>query len=299
MFKKVTIIGCGLIGSSILRAIKKKKIARKITIYDQSKNVIKKIRKIKLPGTIELNILKSVQNSDLIILCSPISSYKSIISSVKKNLIPNSIIIDVASVKNYSIDIIEKNIHKKNISWVACHPISGSEVTGPENGSADLFKNKWCIITPTNKSKNTDIKKIINFWKRLGSKLKIMNKNEHDKIFSITSHLPHIIAYNLVQTAMDLEKKDNSKIVNFSAGGLRDFSRIAASNEIMWRDISIHNSKFIIKSINYFIKNLNKLKKLMKEKKGEKIKKIFKKTKIVRKEIISAKQDIGKPDFGR
>ena len=300
MFNKITIIGCGLIGSSILRGIVKKKIAKNISIFDNSKIVRKKIKKIKLPVIVENNIFESVSQSDLIIISSPISSYKKIIFGIKDNLKLNSIIIDVASAKNQSIEIIEKNIEKKNISWIPCHPISGSEVSGPEYGKADLFKNKWCIITPTKKSLKKDIKKIIIFWKRLGSKIKIMKKKEHDQIFSITSHLPHIIAYNLVKTAMDLEKKgSNSKIVNFSAGGLRDFSRIASSNEIMWKDISIANNKFIIKNINYFIKNLNILKKLILKKDGNKLKNLFKKTKIIKKRIILAKQDLDSPDFGR
>ena len=300
MFNKITIIGCGLIGSSILRAIVKNKISKKISIYDNVKIVRKKIKKIKLPAIIENNILKSVNKSDLIILCSPISSYKKIISSIKNNLDSNSIIIDVASTKNQSIEIIEKNIIKKKISWIPCHPISGSEVSGPEYGKADLFKNKWCIITPTKSALKNDIKKIILFWKKLGAKIKIMKKKEHDQIFSITSHLPHIIAYNLVKTAMDLEKKgSNSKIVNFSAGGLRDFSRIASSNEIMWKDISIANSRFIVRNINYFIKNLKILKRLISKKDGNKLKNIFKKTKIIRKRIILAKQDLNLPDFGR
>ena len=299
MFNKITIIGCGLIGSSIFRAIKKKKITTNISVYDSSKRVKNKIKQIKLKVKLENNIKNAVKNSDLIVICTPISSYELIIKSIKNNLKVNAIIIDVGSVKNFSVKIIEKNIKKGKNSWISCHPISGSEVTGPENGTANLFSKKWCIITPSKKFSKQDLKKVVWFWKSLGSFVKIMKKQKHDRIFSITSHLPHIIAYNLVKTAMDLEKKGSSEIVNLSAGGLRDFSRIAASNEIMWRDISILNKNFLVKNINYFVKNLINLKNLMKKNKGDELRRIFKNTKIIRKKIISAKQDINRPDFGR
>ena len=299
MFNKITIIGCGLIGSSLLRAINKKKISNKISVFDNSIKVRKKIKKIKLNCKIEKNISESVKNSDLIILCSPISSYNKIIENIKNKLKNNSIIIDIASVKNKSIEIIEKNIDTKIISWIPCHPIAGSEVSGPEYGSANLFEKKWCIITPTKNVKKNHLKKIFKFWKKIGSKVKVMNKIEHDRIFSITSHLPHLIAYNLVKTAIDLEKKNNSSIIQFSGGGLRDFTRTASSSEIMWRDVSIFNKNNILKKFNEFIKNLKKMSKLIKNENSNELKKIFLNTKKIRKKIVLAKQDTSKPDFGR
>ena len=259
MFNKITIIGSGLLGSSLLRAIRKKKISKKISVFDNSIKVRKKIKKLKLLCKLENNIKDSVKDSDLIILCSPISSYKKIIKNIKKKLENNSIIIDIASVKKKSIEIIAKNIDTKNISWIPCHPIAGSEVSGPEYGSANLFENKWCIITPTKKEKKHHLKKIIKFWKKIGSKVKIMKQVKHDRIFSITSHMPHLIAYNLVKTAIDLEKKNNSSIIQFSGGGLRDFTRTASSSEIMWKDVSILNKSNILKSFKQFTKNLNKM----------------------------------------
>ena len=187
----------------------------------------------------------------------------------------------------------------KNVNFIPSHPISGSEVSGPEYGNRDLFKDKWCVITPFSKTKKKQIKLLSQFWKKLGSKILIMDTKKHDQIFSITSHLPHLIAYNLVKTATDIEKKKKYDVIKFSAGGLRDFSRIAASNEIMWRDIFFTNKKNIILSIDEFIKNLKIFKEILKKENNKKLLKILKDTKKVRKKIISSKQDINKPDFGR
>ena len=177
------------------------------------------------------------------------------------------------------------------------HPISGSEVSGPEYGSKNLFKKKWCIII---KDKNKKaLLKISKFWKKIGSKIVFMQSDEHDKIFSMTSHLPHLIAYNLIKTAQDFQKKNKKNIIKFSAGGLRDFSRTAASNEIMWRDVFLSNKRNMIKVIEMFIKNLNGLKKNIKFSEDKKLIKILKNSKKVRKQIIELKQDVSKPDFGR
>ena len=176
-------------------------------------------------------------------------------------------------------------------------PISGSEVSGPEYGSKSLFINKWCIIIKDKNSRKQ--KKIIQLWKKLGSKIILMDPKDHDKIFALTSHLPHLIAYNLIKTAQDFQKKQKKNIIKYSAGGLRDFSRIAASNEIMWRDIFFNNKKNMIGTINMFIKNLNSFKKNIKNLEDKNLLKKLINSKKVRKQIINLKQDIAKPDFGR
>ena len=298
MFKKISIIGCGQIGSSILRDVKKKKISKKISVFDTSSSVRKKIKKLRLIKKVEKNLKSTVFNSDLVILCSPVSSYKLIVNSINKNLKKDSILIDVGSVKTGIANKIEKTVNK-NVSWIPCHPICGAELSGPENGKQNLFKKRWCILTPGKKSKKKHVKIVKNFWRKLGSNIKIMNAQDHDRIFSVTSHLPHLIAYNLVKTAMNLESRNKSNVIQFSGGVLRDFSRIAASNEIMWRDIFISNKKNIIKNIDNFIRNLDEMKKYIRNNKGQKLKSILAKNKIVRKKIILAKQDISKPDFGR
>jgi len=296
--KNILIIGCGLIGSSILRSVNNKKLAKKIFIYEKSKSNILKIKKLRLKCEVISDFKKIVPNLDLIILCTPLSEYEKIIIKMNKYLLPKTIITDVGSSKEKSSLIIKKRL-KKGIFWTPSHPIAGSEVSGPESGTKDLFLNRLCVLI---KEKNTN-KKHLNslgkFWKKIGSKVVTMNSKKHDAIFSMTSHLPHLIAYNLIKTATDFEKKQKYELIKFSAGGLRDFSRIAASNEIMWRDIFFYNHSNISKAIDLFIKNLISFKNDIKSKNSKSLIKKLIKTKSVRKKIILLKQDTEKPDFGR
>ena len=296
MFKKILIVGCGLIGSSILRAIIEKKISKKIYILEKSKKNISKIKKIN-SNLIFLNkINKNISKIDFVILCTPMSEYEKIILKLNNFLPSNGLITDVGSTKKTLLETKNKKLNKR-LNWIMSHPISGSEVSGPEYGSKNLFKKKWCIII-RDKNKKAETQ-VIKFWKKIGAKIVFMQSEEHDKIFSITSHLPHLIAYNLIKTAQDFQKKNKKNIVKFSAGGLRDFSRTAASNEIMWRDIFFSNKINMIKVIDMFIKNLNGLKKNIKLSEDKKLQRILKNSKKVRKQIIDLKQDVSKPDFGR
>jgi cyclohexadieny/prephenate dehydrogenase len=296
--KNILIVGCGLLGSSLLRKIKQKKIAKKIYIYEKSKANISKIKKLKLPGTIVNKLQEGVIKSDLIIVCTPMSEYKNLILKMNKFLSPKTIITDIGSSKLESLKIIKKFL-RKDIFWTSSHPIAGSEMSGPENGKDDLFENKWCILIKEKKTNKGHLIFLNKFWKKIGSKVILMNPKKHDKIFSITSHLPHLIAYNLVKSAQDFEKKQNFDLIKYSAGGLRDFSRIAASNEIMWRDIFFNNKKNMSKAIDLFIKNLISFKRDINSKNNNSILKKLIKTKQVRSKIIKLKQDINKPDFGR
>ena len=298
MFKRVCIIGCGLIGSSIARGIKKNKLATKVVSSNRSNSTNKKVIRLKIVDEASSDIKKIVKGSDLIIIASPLSSYRNIILKIKNSLKNGAILTDVGSVKKNVISLIEKNI-PKNISWISSHPIAGTEDSGPESGFSQLFKNKWCILTPSKQSNNKDIKLLEKFWKKLGSRVDVMDAKQHDYILSITSHMPHLIAYNIVNTALKTKKKKDRNIVKYSAGGLRDFTRIAASNPIMWRDIFVQNKENTSKMIDKFVENLIDLKKAIKSKNEKKLEKIFKKTKKIRKEIIEAGQDISKPDFGR
>ena len=296
MFNNILIIGCGLIGSSILKGSFDKKVSKQIYVHEKSKkniSIIKKInKKIKFLNKLDHH----VSDMDLIIICVHMNEYSSIIKRLQKFVSSKNIITDTGSTKRNIINIINKNNKIKDI-FIPSHPIAGSEVSGPEYGNKNLFKHKWCIIL--NNGNKKKLKKVENFWKKLGSKIIFMNAIEHDKIFSITSHLPHLIAYNLVKTATDFQTKNKKNIIKYSAGGLRDFSRTAASNEIMWRDIFFNNKDNIINSINIFIKNLNNFKNLIKKENNKNILKILKDTKKVRRQIIELKQDISKPNFGR
>ena len=298
MINKILIIGCGLIGSSILRAVSKKRVAKKIFVFEKSSSNISKIKKIKAPLEITKDLKKIVPEVDMIIFCTPMSEYERIILKINKYIKSKTLITDVGSTKEKSLFLIKKKL-KKNISWISSHPIAGAEMSGPEFGSSSLFLKKWCILI---KEKNCNKKHLIilkKFWKKIGSKLAIMDSKKHDIIFSITSHLPHLIAYNLVKTATDFEKKKKFSLIKYSAGGLRDFSRIAASNEIMWRDVFFSNSENVTKAIDLFINNLKSFKKDIKFKNNKIILKKLIETKKVRKKIIKLKQDINRPDFGR
>jgi prephenate dehydrogenase/cyclohexadieny/prephenate dehydrogenase len=296
--KNVLIIGCGLLGSSLLRTIHKKKLAKKVFIYEKSKKNISKFKKLKLPGILIQKPEDAVKKSDFIIICTPMSEYKDIILRLNNFFTKDHIITDVGSAKLKSAQIIKKNL-KKGIIWTPSHPIAGSEVSGPDYGKKDLFKNKWCVLIKDKNSKIKHINFLNSFWKKMGSKIVMMNSKKHDEIFSITSHLPHLIAYNLVKSAQDFQKKQKFDLIKYSAGGLRDFSRIAASNEIMWRDIFFNNKKNMLDAINLFIKNLNEFKKDINLKKNKSILKKLTQTKKVRSQIIKFRQDINKPDFGR
>ena len=296
--KNILIIGCGMLGSSLLRRIYKKNLAKKIFIYEKSKKNITKIRKLKLPGVLVEKLQEAVSKSELIIFCTPMNEYKKVILNINESLTPKHIITDIGSSKIKSIEIIKKNL-KKNISWISSHPIAGSEVSGPEHGKQDLFEGKWCVLIKDKKINVKHLKFLDYFWKKMGSKTVLMSSKKHDKIFSITSHLPHLIAYNLVKTAQIFEKDQKYDLIKFSAGGLRDFSRIAASNEVMWRDIFFDNKINLSRAINLFIKNLNEFKKDINYKNNNSIIKKLIQTKKVRSQIIKLKQDINLPDFGR
>ena len=296
--KNIFIIGCGLLGSSLLRSIQKKKIAKKIFIFEKTKKNILKIKKLNLPGRIVKSLKEGAINSDLIIFCTPMSEYKNIILKINNFVSPNCLITDIGSSKIESSKIIRKFL-KKKISWVSSHPIAGSEVSGPEYGKINMFNDRWCILIKEKNTKKSHLNILNKFWKKIGSKTVVMSPEKHDKIFSMTSHLPHLVAYNLVKSAQEFEKKQNYNLIKYSAGGLRDFSRIAASNEIMWRDIFFDNKNNITKAINLFIKNLNAFKKDINSKNNKSILKKLVQTKKVRSKIIKLKQDIDKPDFGR
>jgi prephenate dehydrogenase/cyclohexadieny/prephenate dehydrogenase len=296
--KNILIIGCGLLGSSLLRSIKKKKLAKKIFIYEKSKKNILKIKQLNLPGRVVKSLKEGVINADLIIFCTPMSEYQNTILKINTFISPNCLITDIGSSKIESSKIIKRFL-KKGISWVSSHPIAGSEVSGPEHGKFNMFVDRWCILIKEKNTKNKHLNILNKFWKKIGSKTVIMTPEKHDKIFSITSHLPHLVAYNLVKSAQEFEKKQNYDLIKYSAGGLRDFSRIAASNEIMWRDIFFNNKNNISQAINLFIKNLIAFKKDINSKNNKSILKKLIQTKKVRSKIIKLKQDIDKPDFGR
>ncbi|MDC3151529.1 prephenate dehydrogenase/arogenate dehydrogenase family protein [Candidatus Pelagibacter sp.] len=297
MINKLLIIGCGLIGTSILKKVCKKKIAKKVFVFEKSKKNQRTLKRFKLKFELIKKLDQKISECDFVIICAPLSEYEKIFLACNKYLNKNVLITDVGSAKKNTITKVN-NIKRKDINWISSHPIAGSEVSGPSYGDENLFVNKWSVIIKQKNSPRREMKKIFKFWKSLGSKPVTMDVDQHDKIFAITSHLPHLIAYNLILTATNFKSSNKDNILKFSAGGLRDFSRIAASNEVMWKDIFFNNKINMLKVIDLFIKNLKIFKNDIKQnKKSLEIK--LKKLKKVRQKIILLKQDTSKPDFGR
>ena len=297
MFNKITVIGCGLIGSSILRVIEKKNIAKEINAYDKSKEVTSYLAK-NFKFKICDNITEAVNNADLVIISSPLSSYKEILSQIQSNLKKGSILTDTGSAKKEINKIIKKS-SLSDVTWIASHPIAGTEYSGPESGFAELFEKRWCILSADENTDKKEITKLEKFWVDLGSKIKVMSFEHHDYVLSLTSHLPHAVAYSIVKTAISDDNKFKDDVIQYSAGGLRDFTRIAASDPLMWKDIFIDNCENILKVLDNYSKNLDEIKNAIKNKDSKKLLEIFSSTRKVRKEIIEAGQDTEKPGFGR
>jgi len=298
MFEQVSIIGCGLIGSSVFKALKKNGSVKKVITFDNDKSVSEIIKKENLSDKMVFNPEEAVSNADLVLISTPLSSFESAVNSIKKYLKSGSILTDTNSVKK-GADAIIKKMNLKNTSWIPSHPVAGTEKSGPRAGLSDLFRDRWTILTPDSQVKDSDVKKVTLFWESIGSKVKIMSAGDHDKILSLTSHLPHVIAYNIVKTVMGDDEKMKKDVIRYSAGGLRDFTRIAASNPTMWKDIFIDNSDLIINGINQFSKSLDEFKKAIAEKDSKKLLEIFEKSREFREAIIKAGQDTDKPSFGR
>ncbi len=286
-----------MIGSSILRGAISRKLSNKIYVFEKNIKYHNQIKRINKKIILLKKLDKKIEHIDLVVISTPMSEYKKIILKLNKNLGENSLITDVGSTRGNVAKLIKKNL-SKNLNWIMSHPISGSEASGPMYGSKDLFKNKWCIIIKSKKN-NLLKNKLIKFWKKLGSNVLFMQEKEHDKIFSVTSHLPHLIAYNLIKTAQDFQKLNRTNVIKYSAGGLRDFSRIAASNEIMWRDIFFNNRKNMSHIIDLFMKNLQNFKTDINKKRNSQLLQKLKKSKLARRQILFLKQDVSKPDFGR
>ena len=287
--KSVTIIGIGLIGSSIARAVKAidKKIL--INIIDSSKKNLERSKLLKLGSIFSLKIDKNIEDSDLIFVCAPISAYEKIFSELNNLNFSNAIISDVGSSKVRVIELAETILKDK--TFVPGHPIAGTEKSGPENGFKDLFKDKWFISTSCNLCNDKDIEFVNSIWESFGSKTITMKSKDHDSIMAITSHIPHLIAYNIVGTASDLEEDIKSEVIKFSASGFRDFTRIASSDPIMWRDIMLSNKEEIISLLEKFNKDLEQVLNAIKKDDGEFLIKKFKKTKEIREKIIEAGLD--------
>ena len=287
--KFITIIGIGLIGSSIARIVKSIDSNVQINIVDNSKENLEQCRLLKLGNIFNSEINVKVEESDLIFVRTPISSYEQIFNILNKFELSKAIISDVGSSKVKVIELAEKIL--KNKIFVPGHPIAGTEKSGPQNGFENLFKDKWFISTNCNLCNEKNIEYINSVWQRFGSRTITMKPKAHDSIMAITSHIPHLIAYNIVGTASELEDDIKSEVIKFSASGFRDFTRIASSDPVMWRDIMLSNKDEIISLLEKFNSDLKEVIDAIKNNNGEFLVKKFRKTKDIREKIIEAGLD--------
>ena len=297
-FDTVCIIGLGLIGGSIGLSMKKNNFESKVIGYAKTERTLSRAVERGLVDDAEKNLVKAVNGADLIILATPLSTFKSIIKEIAPFLKKGSIVTDTGSAKFTVLEEL-KDLIPKDVEFIPGHPIAGTEESGPDSGFPELFENRWCILTPTKDNSEESIKSIKYFWELLGSKVEIMDALHHDKVLAITSHIPHLIAYNIVGTANDLANVTDSEVVKYSAGGFRDFTRIAASDPKMWSDIFTYNSEAVLEMLDLFSNDLIKLKESILKKDTHMLFSSFEKTRNVRKRIIDAGQEDNKIDFGR
>ena len=283
--KKVAFIGMGLINSSLARDLKIKKFYLSSSAYSRRLSTINKIKKLKLVDFASSNIEKTIKEADIIIVGIPVAAYQEVFKKICNNIKPGAIITDVGSVKKEVINSVKKYI-PKNIDFVPGHPIAGTENSGPESGFAGLFKNGWCILTPNKNTSKNSVKIIKYMWQLVGMKVDIMDSNYHDEVLAITSHIPHIIAYSIVGTIANLQNTIKKEVIKYAASGFRDFTRIAASDPIMWRDIILYNRQSILKMLNLFKKDLSKLEHAIENNDDKFLLNLFTKTRKIRKDII-------------
>ena len=283
--KKVAFIGMGLINSSLARDLKIKKFYLSSSAYSRRLSTINKIKKLKLVDFASSNIEKTIKEADIIIVGIPVAAYQEVFKKICNNIKPGAIITDVGSVKKEVINSVKKYI-PKNVDFVPGHPIAGTENSGPESGFAGLFKNGWCILTPNKSTSKNSVKIIKYMWQLVGMKVDIMDSNYHDEVLAITSHIPHIIAYSIVGTIANLQTTVKKEVIKYAASGFRDFTRIAASDPIMWRDIILYNRQSILKMLNLFKKDLSKLEHAIENNDDKFLLNLFTKTRKIRKDII-------------
>ena len=283
--KKVAFIGMGLINSSLARDLKIKKFYLSSSAYSRRLSTINKIKKLKLVDFASSNIEKTIKEADIIIVGIPVAAYQEVFKKICNHIKPGAIITDVGSVKKEVINSVKKYI-PKNIDFVPGHPIAGTENSGPESGFAGLFKNGWCILTPNKNTSKNSVKIIKYMWQLVGMKVDIMDSNYHDEVLAITSHIPHIIAYSIVGTIANLQTTIKKEVIKYAASGFRDFTRIAASDPIMWRDIILYNRQSILKMLNLFKKDLSKLELAIENNDDKFLLNLFTKTRKIRKDII-------------
>jgi len=297
-FETIALIGIGLIGSSIAREIKDKGLAGSVTISTRSEETLKRAQALNLGDRYTTSAAEAVKDADLVIISVPVGASGAVAAEIAPNLKPGAIITDVGSTKGSVIAQMAPHM-PPGVHFIPGHPIAGTEYSGPDAGFIGLFKGRWCILTPLPDTDETAKAKLRTFWETLGSMVDDMDPEHHDKVLAIVSHLPHIIAYNIVGTADDLEAVTESEVIKYSASGFRDFTRLAASDPTMWRDVCLHNKDAILEMLSRFSEDLAYLQRAIRWGDGDKLFDLFTRTRAIRRSIVQAGQDTDMADFGR
>ncbi len=298
IFEQLTIIGIGLIGSSIARAARHRHAARRIVLADRSIEVLERAKVLRLGDFVTDDLARAVSGADCVILCAPVGANEAIGRVIAPALQEGAIVSDVGSVKGAVIAALMP-VLPGHVRLVPAHPVAGTEQSGPDAGFASLFVNRWCILTPPEETDERAVEKVRAFWQTLGSHVEMMSAAHHDLVLAITSHVPHLIAYNIVGTAADLEEVTRSEVIKFSAGGFRDFTRIAASDPTMWRDVFLHNKDAVLEMLGRFNEDLTALQRMIRREDGDGLFALFTRTRAIRLGIVAQGQETAAPDFGR
>jgi cyclohexadieny/prephenate dehydrogenase len=295
---RVALIGLGLIGSSIARAAREFGAAREIAALDASTEVLARVRDLGIADEASGDPAAALKGADLVILCVPVGACGAVAQQIAPFLEPGAILSDVGSVKAAVVAQVSPFV-PAGVSFIPAHPLAGTEFSGPDAGFATLFQNRWCILTPPETAPAEAVARLTAFWTRIGARVETMTPQHHDLVLAVTSHLPHLIAYNIVRTAEDLGEDTRSEVIKFSASGFRDFTRIAASDPVMWRDIFLNNREAVLEILSRFNEDLAQLQRMIRRGDGDGLFDLFTRTRAIRRSIIEQGQDTAAPDFGR
>lgn len=289
-FERVALIGIGLIGSSLARAIKRGRLARTLVAYDRSAEVRARVKALKLVDHIAADAGAAAEGADLVVICAPMRSFKTIGRAIDKHVKPGAIVSDVGSVKRSALADLRATI-PAHAHVIPAHPVAGTENSGPDAGFADLFKGRWCILTPAKGTPKAAVAKLAALWKRCGMKIAVMDAEHHDRVLAITSHVPHLIAYTIVNTVADLETHMKGEVITFAASGFRDFTRVAASDPVMWRDVFLTNRDAVLEMLGRLYEDIALLQKAIRNGDGGTLQRVFTRSRAIRRSIVQAKQD--------
>ena len=298
IFQKICLIGIGLIGSSIALRARRDGLAETIAISTRRRETLDRARELQLGDEYFERAADAVKGADCVILCTPVGAFEAVGKQIGPHLEEGCIVTDVGSVKQSVINQLQPNL-PDTVHLVPGHPVAGTEYSGPDSGFSTLFDDRWCLLTPLADVDKSAVDKLTHFWKALGSHVDIMDPEHHDRVLAVTSHIPHLIAYNIVGTASDLEEISESEVIKFSASGFRDFTRIAASDPVMWRDVFLHNKSAVLEMLGRFSEDLSRLQRAVRWGDGDLLFDHFTKTRAIRRGIIEAGQETDKPNFGR